>query len=187
VAASPPDGTTLAFLASTTLVAKLGPTEYPFDPQGDLTPISLAGTWPMGLAVSPRIGVTTLDEFAAWTKDGEAERRRVGVTATDALLQVYAKTVGRAIDVPLEGVGYRGALPLASDLASGKLPTGMGGVTSFLEHHRGGMLRMLAISGRPTSRHGARGADGQGARPARHAGRGVVRLLRLDRGSAGGS
>jgi len=46
VAASPPDGTTLAFLASTTLVAKLGPTEYPFDPQGDLTPVSLAGTWP---------------------------------------------------------------------------------------------------------------------------------------------
>src|SRR5262249_22801453 len=36
---NPPDGTTVAFLASTTLVAKLGPTEYPFDPQGDLKPI----------------------------------------------------------------------------------------------------------------------------------------------------
>jgi tripartite-type tricarboxylate transporter receptor subunit TctC len=156
-------------------------------PRRNLAAITVAGTFQTALAVSPRIGVSTLDEYIAWVKDGEAERRRVGFTATDVLLQVYAKTLGRAIDVPLDGVGYRGALPLASDLASGKLPTGMGGVTSFLEHHRGGMLRMLAISGRPTSRHGARGADGQGARPARHAGRGVVRLLRLDRGSAGGS
>src|SRR3954469_2182237 len=41
VAKGPPDGTTLAFLASTTLVAKFGPTEFPFDPQRDLKPVSL--------------------------------------------------------------------------------------------------------------------------------------------------
>ena len=83
-ASSAPYGTTLAFLASTTLVAKLGPTEYPFDPQGDLTPISLAGTWPMGLAVSPRIGVGTFAEYLAWLKSGDAERQRFGNTASDA-------------------------------------------------------------------------------------------------------
>jgi hypothetical protein len=49
--------------------------------------------------------------------------------------------------VPLDGVGYRGALPLTSDLASARLPAGARGVTSFLEDHRGGTLRMLAISG----------------------------------------
>jgi tripartite-type tricarboxylate transporter receptor subunit TctC len=141
------DGSVIAFMPSTTIALRVALASFPFDPEKDLAAITVAGTFQTALAVSPRIGVSTLDEYIAWVKDGEAERRRVGVTATDALLQVYAKTLGRAIDVPLDGVGYRGALPLASDLASGKLPTGMGGVTSFLEHHRGGTLRMLAISG----------------------------------------
>jgi tripartite-type tricarboxylate transporter receptor subunit TctC len=141
------DGSVIAFMPSTTIALRVALASFPFDPEKDLAAITVAGTFQTALAVSPQIGVGTLDEYIAWVKDGEAERRRVGVTATDALLQVYAKTMGRAIDVPLDGVAYRGALPLASDLASGKLPAGMGGVTSFLEHHRGGMLRMLAVSG----------------------------------------
>jgi tripartite-type tricarboxylate transporter receptor subunit TctC len=141
------DGSVIAFMPSTTIALRVGLASFPFDPEKDIAAITIAGTFQTALAVSPKIGVTTIDEFVAWAKDGEAERRRIGVTATDALLQVYAKTVGWAIDVPLDGVGYRGALPLASDLASGKLPSGLGGVTSFLEHHRGGTLRMLAVSG----------------------------------------
>ena len=141
------DGSVIAFMPSTTIALRVALASFPFDPEKDLAAITVAGTFQTALAVSPQIGVGTLDQFIAWAKDGEAERRRVGVTATDALLQVYAKTISRAIDVPLDGVGYRGALPLASDLASGKLPAGMGGVTSFLEHHHGGTLRMLAVSG----------------------------------------
>lgn len=70
------------------------------------------------------INVTTVRTFALWARDGEPDRCCIGVTASDALLQVYARTIGRtigrAIDVPLEAVGYRGALPLATDLETGK-------------------------------------------------------------------
>jgi len=141
------DGSVISFMPSTTIALRAALASFPFDPEKDLAAITVAGTFQTALAVSPKSGVASLDEFSAWAKDGEAERRRLGVTATDALLQVYAKTIGHAIDVPLDGVGYRGALPLTTDLASGKLPAGAGGVTSFLEHHRGGTLRMLAISG----------------------------------------
>jgi tripartite-type tricarboxylate transporter receptor subunit TctC len=141
------DGSVIAFMPSTTIALRAALASFPFDPEKDLAAITAAGTFQTALAVSPQIGVTTLDAYIGWLKDGEGERRRVGVTATDALLRVYARTVGHAIDVPLEGVGYRGALPLANDLASGKLPAGIGGVTSFLEHHHGGTLRMLAVSG----------------------------------------
>jgi tripartite-type tricarboxylate transporter receptor subunit TctC len=141
------DGSVIAFMPSTTIALRAATASFPFDPEKDLAAITSAGTFQTALAVSPQIGASTLDAYIAWAKDGEAERRRVGVVATDALLRVYVRTVGHAIDVPLEGVGYRGALPLVSDLASGKLAAGMGGVTSFLEHHRGGRLRMLAVSG----------------------------------------
>jgi tripartite-type tricarboxylate transporter receptor subunit TctC len=141
------DGSVIAFMPSTTIALRAALASFPFDPEKDIASITVAGTFQTALAVSPKTGVASLDDFIAWAKDGEAERRRVGVVVTDALLQVYTKTVGHAIDVPLEGVSYRGAQPLTSDLAVGKLPAGCGGVTSFLEHHHGGTLRMLAISG----------------------------------------
>ena len=145
--ASASDGSSIAFMPSTTIALRAAVASFPFDPEKDLAAITVAGTFETALAVSPRVGVTTVRTFALWARDGEPDRRRIGVTASDALLQVYARTIGRAIDVPLEAVGYRGALPLATDLETGKLPIGAGGVTSFLEHHHGGRLRMLAVSG----------------------------------------
>jgi tripartite-type tricarboxylate transporter receptor subunit TctC len=141
------DGSVIAFMPSTTIALRVTVASFPFDPEKDLAALTVAGTFETALAISPRIGATTLDAFIAWARDGDPERRRLGVTATDALLQVYARMIGQAIDVPLEAVGYRGALPLATDLETGRLPAGAGGVTSFLEHHHGGRLRMLAISG----------------------------------------
>jgi tripartite-type tricarboxylate transporter receptor subunit TctC len=141
------DGSVIAFMPSTTIALRATVATFPLDPEKDFAPITVAGTFETAFAVSPQIGAATLDAFIAWARDGDAERRRVGVTATDSLLQVYARTVGQALGVPLDGVGYRGALPLATDLQAGRLPAGMGGVTSFLEHHHGGRLRMLAVSG----------------------------------------
>ncbi|HEY2874655.1 MAG TPA: tripartite tricarboxylate transporter substrate-binding protein [Reyranella sp.] len=147
VAASPPDGTTLAFLASTTLVAKLGPTEYPFDPQGDLTPVSLAGSWPMGLAVSPRIGVGTFAGYLAWLKSGEAERQRFGNTASDQFINAFNRMFSKELGVTMQGVTYRGIVPMVNDLADGKIPAAVSGMVSLLEHHRGRRLKLLMTTG----------------------------------------
>jgi len=147
VAGSPPDGTTLAFLASTTLVAKLGPTEFPFDPQGDLTPISLAGTWPMGLGVSPKIGVGTFAEYLAWLKSGEAERQRFGNTASDAFINAFNRMFSKELGVAMHDVPYRGIVPMVNDLADGKLPAAVSGIVSLLEHHRGRRLKLLMTTG----------------------------------------
>ena len=147
VAASPPDGTTLAFLASTTLVAKLGPSEYPFDPQGDLTAISLAGTWPMALAVSPKIGVETFADYLTWLKSGEPERQRFGNTASDAFINAFNRMFSKEIGVTMHGVPYRGIVPMVNDLADGKIPAAVSGIVSLLEHHRGRRIKLLVTTG----------------------------------------
>ena len=147
VAASPPDGTTLAFLASTTLVAKLGPSEYPFDPQGDLTAISLAGTWPMALAVSPKIGVETFADYLTWLKSGEPERQRFGNTASDAFINAFNRMFSKELGVTMHGVPYRGIVPMVNDLADGKIPAAVSGIVSLLEHHRGRRIKLLVTTG----------------------------------------
>src|SRR5882757_7357873 len=60
---SPPDGTTICYMPSATVVQKLTMASVPFDPQTDITPITLAGTVQTAFCVSPAIGVNSLKDY----------------------------------------------------------------------------------------------------------------------------
>lgn len=142
------DGTTLAFLASSTLVARLGRKDFPFDPLVDLAPISLAGTWPMGLAVSSTLGISTFGAYIGWIKSGGPERRKLGITASDAFIEAFNRLLESELGMPLEPVSYRGALPMVNDLVEGRLPAAVSGIVSLVEYHRGGRLRLVMTTSR---------------------------------------
>jgi len=137
------DGSVVALLASTTLVSGLMIPNFPFEPLTDLAPISLAGTWPMALAVSPSLGIRTFEEYLSWAKDGDAKRRRLGSTASDGFIQAFSLMVGKAMDIKFEPAPYRGSAPMVNDLKDGRLDAAVSGLVSLLEHHRGGRLRLL--------------------------------------------
>jgi tripartite-type tricarboxylate transporter receptor subunit TctC len=141
-----PNGNSLAFIPSATMVGKLVKPDFPFDPRTDLTPLTLAGTYPTTLAVSPKIGVSTFAEYVEWLKAGDAQRARFGTTTPDSFTQYFGTMVGHDIGVPLEAVPFRGARPLVADLEQGRIPAATGGIASFLGSHRGGRLKILAIS-----------------------------------------
>ena len=143
---STPDGSVIAFIPSATMVGKLIKTNFPFDPLTDLLPLTLAGTYPTSFAVSPKIEVSTLAEYIAWLKAGDATRARFGTTTPDSFTQYFGTMLGREIGVPLEAVPYNGARPLVADLEQGRIPAGTGGITSFLVPQRGGRLRILMTS-----------------------------------------
>ena len=143
---APTDGTVIAFMPSATMVGKLVKKSFPFDPLTDLLPLTLAGTYPTTFAVSPKIDVTTLAEYVAWLKAGDATRARFGATTPDSFTQYFGTLVGREIGVPLEAMPYNGARPLVADLETGRIPAGTGGITSFLVPQRGGRLRILMTS-----------------------------------------
>src|SRR4029450_10841598 len=60
---SPPDGTTICYMPSATVVKKLTMAAVPVDPASDIAPITLAGTVQTAYCVSPAIGVNTLAEY----------------------------------------------------------------------------------------------------------------------------
>lgn len=142
----PPDGTALALFASATFAAWLGDRDFPFDPLADLAPVSLVGTWPIGLAVSPAVGVTTFEAYLAWLKSGSAPHRKIGNPVLGAFSQTFDRIFSHEIGVPIESVPYRSVGALANDLASSRLPAAVSGIASLLEHHRGGRLRLLMIT-----------------------------------------
>ncbi len=137
------DGSTLAFLASTTLVSRLGQANFPFDPLVDLAPISLAGNWPMGLAVSPKLGISTFDQYLNYLKSDDADRRKLGTTASDAFIQAFNLMFSKELGITMKGVPFRGAAGLVGDLADGRIPAAVSGMVSLLQHHRGGRVKLL--------------------------------------------
>jgi tripartite-type tricarboxylate transporter receptor subunit TctC len=143
---SAPDGSTIIYIPSATIVQKLTMAAVPFDPLTDFAPLTLAGTVQTAFVVSPSIGVNTLAEYIDWLKKNPT-RQSFGTTALGSFTHFFGVMVGREIGVPLEPVPYRGAAPLAADLQGGHIAAGCGGITDFLEHHRAGKVRVLFTSG----------------------------------------
>ncbi|MBV8393305.1 MAG: hypothetical protein JOY81_09000 [Alphaproteobacteria bacterium] len=144
---SQPNGLSLAFLPSTMLVSKLTTKDFPFDPRTDLAPVSLAGTWSMGLAVSPKLELATFDDYLAYVKVEDAKRRRLGSTSSAAFIQILNLLLNQSVGVKLDTVEYRGAAPLVNDLRDGRLAAAVSAIPSLLPAHRGHDLRLLMTTG----------------------------------------
>jgi tripartite-type tricarboxylate transporter receptor subunit TctC len=142
-----PVGSTLAFLSSSTLADSLLAKDFPFDPQKDVAPLIVAANYPVALAVSPRLGVRTLDEYIQFVKSGDADARRVGNTSIAAVLAVLNRTMREALGANLVSVDYSSAVSMVNDLERGGIPAGLSNIASFLPAHRGGRVRLILTTG----------------------------------------
>jgi tripartite-type tricarboxylate transporter receptor subunit TctC len=141
----PPDGSIIGCLSSATIAARAVDASYAFDPPTDFTPLSLAGTFPLALALSPRIEPSNLSQYVEWLK-GDKMRRRIGMAAADAYLDVYLRLLGKELGVEMTGVAYRGDRPLLNDLGDNKIPAAIVGLPAALEYHRGGKVNIVVVS-----------------------------------------
>ncbi|HKV00167.1 MAG TPA: tripartite tricarboxylate transporter substrate-binding protein [Vineibacter sp.] len=143
---APPDGSTVMFTPSATLVARLTSESVAFDPVKDFATTGLVGTVQTVFAVSPTLGVSTFPEYLDWLKRNPG-RASFGTTAMGSFTHFVGVMLGNAAGVKLEPVPYRGAAPLVADLSGGHIAAGCGGLTDFLEHHRAGKLRIVVSAG----------------------------------------
>ena len=144
---APPDGSQLALMSSTTLIAKLTMRDYPFDPLKDIAPVIQVGDFPIAFAVSRKLGVSTFDEYLKWLKDGDASRRKIAVSSNVAFIKVLNVLLGNAIGEALEAVSYRGPIAAVADVEQGRIPASCNTVTSLLPAHRGGRVKILMTTG----------------------------------------
>ena len=144
---APPDGSQLALLSSTTLIAKLATKDFPFDPLKDVAPVIQIGDFPIAFAVSRKLGVSTFEEYLKWLKEGDASRRRIAVASNVTFVQVLNILLGKAIGETLEPVSYRGPIAAVADVEQARIPATVNTVTSLLPAHRGGRVRILMTTG----------------------------------------
>ncbi len=124
--------------------------KLPYDPVGDLTPVSLGVTFDFAIGVGPAVpeSVRTIPDLMAWFK-ANPSRASIGSPATGSTLHFTTVMLGRAAGVDITHVGNKGSGPAITDMLGGNLPALCTPLGSFINQPR---LRVLATCGARRSR-----------------------------------
>jgi tripartite-type tricarboxylate transporter receptor subunit TctC len=147
---SPADGYTL-LLASTAnpINVALYP-KLPFDLFKDLTPIALATSSPMALAVNPSFKVNDLKQFTAALRaaPGKVSYATCGVATSHhfAFELFKSQTKTFALHIP-----YRGCAAAVVDTVAGQIDTVISSLNTLLPHQATGKLKILAVTSKTRS------------------------------------
>jgi tripartite-type tricarboxylate transporter receptor subunit TctC len=154
VKGAPADGATL--LQTPTSMLTIYPHIYkklPYDPQTDLTPVSLGCVFDFGFAVGPAVplGVKTVPEFLAWAKANPLGAN-FGSPAAGSTPHFVGALLGKSAGIELKHAAYRGTQPAMLDLLGGQISAVSGPIGDITQHLPTGKVRILGVSGAKRSR-----------------------------------
>jgi tripartite-type tricarboxylate transporter receptor subunit TctC len=144
---APPDGRTL-------ILCTTGPfTIYPhiynrldYNPVRDFTPVAAVASFDVGIATGPQMKARTMQELIALAR-ADRSFAVFGSPGNGSLSHFVGISTGLATGLELTHVPYKDSGVSAVDLASGRLPMLITGVSQMVELHRAGKIRILAVSG----------------------------------------
>lgn len=121
-------------------------TDLAYDPIKDFTPISKAVDFQVALATGAQTKAQDFKAMIAWLK-ANPDKATSGVPAIGGLPHLFGIEMGKAVDLKITAIPYRGGQPILAALVQGDLAMGWGGVADFIEQHRGGVVRIVAVTG----------------------------------------
>jgi tripartite-type tricarboxylate transporter receptor subunit TctC len=146
VVASPPDGYTLLFAATTNAINTTFHSTLPFDFLRDLAPVAGLVELPFVMEVNPSLPANTVAEFIAHAKanPGKINAASFGTgTVSHMAWELFKLMAG----VEMVHVPYHGGAPMVTDLIGGRVQAGIDALPNSLPHIRSGALRALAMTG----------------------------------------
>jgi tripartite-type tricarboxylate transporter receptor subunit TctC len=147
-----PDGRTLMF--STSSLFAIYPhiyTKLDYDPVADFTPIAGVSVFDLGLATGPAAQIGDVRQLMAWAKaqrDPTVYGAAPGAGSSSHFLGI---ALAQASGLPLNPVHYKDSGVGVMDLISGRLPMLITGTSPLAVQHRGGKIKLIAVSGEKRS------------------------------------
>jgi tripartite-type tricarboxylate transporter receptor subunit TctC len=117
-----------------------------FDPAQDFVPVAGFATFVNALAVSPGTPAKNFNEYLAAIR-AQGGKSAVGVPAPASVPEFLVKVIGEKYKLDLVSVPYRGSAPMIADMLASQLPAGIASVPEFVENHKAGKLRVIAVLG----------------------------------------
>lgn len=145
---SDPDGTTI--LSAPNLVFTIYPhthSKITYDLHRDFVPVAPFCSVGYSISVGPGVpdSVRTIADYGRWLR-ANPKAASFGTGAMGATQHFTGLMLGRALDIPLSPVGYRGGAPMAQDLMGGNVPMAVQAISDALELVRAGRVRVLAVT-----------------------------------------
>ena len=144
VAKSPPDGYTIllcdvgALAITASVYSKL-----PFDPNKDLTGITMLAYSPHLLVVHPSVAANNLKELVAFSKTGKLD---FAVTAIGSAPHLAGVAVEKATGAKWVYIPYKGGSQAIGDTVAGQTQVLMNGMLATLPFVQSGKLKVLGVS-----------------------------------------
>lgn len=141
--ASPNDGHTIMLVANGLTANPFLYTQQPFDPNTDVTPISLVARLPVVFATGAGAQITSLKQLieVSKAKPGSVSYGTPGAGSTPHLAtELFARAAG----ITLTHIPYKGGKPAITDVLGGQLPMVSVNAVEVLPHVKAGKLRVIA-------------------------------------------
>ena len=146
--AAPADGSTFFISHDHTIsVLPLVSKTPGFDPSKDFQPVAGFASFVNAFAVSPGTPARSLAEYVAWVKGAGQGKGVVGVPAPASTPEFMVKLLGGQYKLDLVPAPYRGSAPMMGDMLGNQINAGIGSVPDFIENHKAGRIRMVAVGG----------------------------------------
>ena len=152
VKSAPPDGSTLLFTPIAPIsIYPLVFAQLSYDPFADFEPVSQIGTNEFCIAINPSVPAKTLAELVDWLKANPAQAN-FGIPAMGTLPHFLGVMFGRAAQLDMRPIAFRGAAASIADAVAGHVPMVVSGTNDLSALHADGRLRVLVTSNAQRSR-----------------------------------
>ncbi|AOG21955.1 Bug family tripartite tricarboxylate transporter substrate binding protein [Acidovorax sp. RAC01] len=146
--AAAPDGTTLFLSHDHTISILPQVVKNPgFDPVHDFVPVGGFATFVNAFAVSGGTPARSFNDYVGWVRTSGSGKGAVGVPAPASTPEFLVKLVGQKYQLDLVAAPYRGSAPMMADMLGNQIAAGVGSVPDFIENHKAGKVRVVAVLG----------------------------------------
>lgn len=117
-----------------------------YDPARDFVAVAGFATFVNALALAGGTPAKSFNDYVAWVKD-QGGKGTIGVPAPASVPEFLVKVIGDKYRLDLISAPYRGSAPMISDMLGNQIAAGVGSIPDFIENHKAGRLRVVAVLG----------------------------------------
>lgn len=147
VAKAKPDGYTLLLgdMGNLTISPSLYP-KLPFNPQTDLTPVTMVAYSPHLLVTANNVPVKTIGELISYTRSHKGTLNFAAAAGTGSAAHLAGVLFAEKAGLDWGYVPYRGGAQALGDLVGGQVDVTLNGMVATYPHVKSGRIRLLAVS-----------------------------------------
>jgi len=145
--AAVPDGHTLFLSHDHTITILPMVTKNPgYESARDFVPVAGFATFVNAFALSGGTPAASFKDYVAAVKQAGG-KGSVGIPAPNSVPQFLVQEIAKKNGLDLVAAPYRGSAPMMADMLGNQIPAGVASVPDFIENHKAGKLRVVAVMG----------------------------------------